>query len=210
MQTAASYVWSFTGAPLRVALDLPVVSAMRDAMDRHSGMEIGGLLLGSSSGGVTHITGFEPVDCEHRRGPAYDLSPEDRGRFSRVYASLLKKRGRDTTVVGYFRTHQRLGLYLDEHDFRTVQEFFPNADQVVLLIRPERNGDPVAGFFFWEDGEMHRRESFQPFPFDEHALASGGFPLEGAAVAEQSPAAPPRFAPVTNSCSCGTSRCARA
>ena len=182
MQTAASYVWSFTGAPLRVALDLPVVSALRTAIEAHAQAEVGGLLLGNSSGGVTHITSFELVPCEHRRGEAYDLSPLDRSRFSRLVSSHTKKNGRGATVVGYFRSHHRLGLYLDEHDFRTIQEFFPNADQVVLLIRPEQAGPPAAGFFFWDEGEMHRRESFQPFPFDEQDLANGDYPVEAAVI----------------------------
>jgi TonB family protein len=184
MQTAASYVWSFTGAPLRVAIDLPVVSAIREAIVSHGNEEIGGLLLGNSSGGATHITSFESVPCEHRRGEAYDLSPIDRSRFARAVASHVRKNGRGAKVVGFFRSHHRLGLYLDEHDFRTIQEFFANADQVVLLVRPEQDGPPSAGFFFWDEGEMHRRESFQPFPLDEEILGQGDYPLEPAVTRE--------------------------
>jgi len=72
--------------------------------------------------------------------------------------------------VGFFRTHVRPGLFLDEHDFRTVQEFFADPNQVVLLVRPEPAGSLVAGFFFWEAGDMERSKSYRPFPLDDAAV----------------------------------------
>jgi len=42
-----------------------------------SGAEAGGLLLGSDSSGQIDVQDFEPVLCEHRFGPSFDLSAED-------------------------------------------------------------------------------------------------------------------------------------
>lgn len=164
-----AYVWSVEGAPVRVELERGVARKMREALAESGKEEIGGFLLGTAQGGVTRISGYELVECEHRRGEAYDLTPLDRLKFSRRVAPWLNKRPHEPRAVGFFRTHARPGLFLDARDFRTVQEFFADPGQVVLLVRPEAQGSAVAGFFFWDAGMMERRKSLLPFALDDAA-----------------------------------------
>jgi len=36
--------------------------------------------------------------------------------------------------------------------------YFPDAGNVFLLIKPFASRTSVGGFFFWEDGEINRRQ----------------------------------------------------
>jgi hypothetical protein len=72
-------------------------------------------------------------------------------------------------VVGWFRTHTRPGLFLDQHDFGLFNDYFAHPASVALLIRPE---DREAAFFFWEDGDIRRAAPYQTFPFIPEALGT--------------------------------------
>lgn len=178
-----AYVWSVEGADVRVELEREAAVKLRAAVKAAGPDEIGGFLLGTAQDGVTRIIGFQLVEIEHRRGEAYDLTPLDRLRFSRRCAPWLNKRPKEIRAVGFFRTHVRPGLFLDEHDFRTVQEFFADPSQVVMLVRPEPQGSAVAGFFFWEGGDMERRKSFRPFPLDDAIYEATERPAAAVAAA---------------------------
>src|SRR3954468_5234088 len=69
------------------------------------GPEVGGLLLGRTppgEPGVLRIEAFEEIPCEHRFGPSYVLSGDDRTRF----AETLRRRRPEGApmVVGFFRS----------------------------------------------------------------------------------------------------------
>lgn len=159
------------------------------------GAEVGGILIGnvvSAPGGdaVVTVNDYERVTCEHRRGPSYVLSEPDRKRLARAL-----RRGGEQTVVGYFRSHTRPGLYLDENDMSVVGSFFSGASDVVLLVRPHATAPATAGFFVWEQGDIRRHTTYQEFPFDTAALAeanAAGAPAgeaqESAALCETEPA----------------------
>ena len=46
------------------------------------GVETGGLLFGSQRDGQLFIQRFEEVACEHRYGPSFALSNDDRARLA--------------------------------------------------------------------------------------------------------------------------------
>ena len=181
-----AYLWTVEGAALHVELDRETAIKLRETVAAAGAEELGGFLLGTVEAGVTRVTGFQLVEIEHRRGEAYDLTPLDRLRFARRLAPWQNKRPHEKRAVGFFRTHVRPGLFLDEHDFRTVQEFFADPSQVVLLVRPETDASPVAGFFFWEAGEMERRKSYRPFSLDD--VIEGHMAAPGSVAEEQVPA----------------------
>lgn len=174
-------VWSVSAKPVSVHLNLEVVrgiEALLAAAPREFGraVEAGGILLGRARQAapdywLVAVESFEAVEIEYVRGASWTLSNEDKKRLA---ASLRRhaKPGRDALApVGWFRTHSRPGLFLDQHDFELFQQFFPDPSQVALVIRPEEEAPPVAGFFLWENGEIHRRSSYSTFPFRASALA---------------------------------------
>lgn len=136
------------------------------------GAEVGGILLGRVAAGPDSdtlnqvvIEDYECVPCEHRRGPSYVLSEPDRKRLARA----LRRSG-GLSVVGYFRSHTRPGLYLDENDMAVVSSLFSAPSDIVLLIRPHATEPGVAGFFVWEQDDMRRHSPYLTFPFDTAAL----------------------------------------
>lgn len=148
------------------------------------GNEIGGILLGRGAAGYARtvvIEDFELLPSEHLRGASYTLSLKDRRVLGSRLAHLNPKH-----VVGFFRSHTRPGMYLDQDDFTVFSHYFPEASQVFLLVRPSTEGPAMGGFFFWEDGDVNRRSPYRQFPFDCGRLAAGGFP-----IADEPPAPPP-------------------
>jgi TonB family protein len=192
---AAGYVWEDPGDSIMIQVSLDLVERLGAAIERglgfgSRGMEIGGPLLGRTLPGFGRavlIEDFELTPCEHLRGASYTLSAKDRRLLSTRLARQPALR-----VVGYFRSHTRPGLYLDQDDLAVFGQYFPEAWQVFLLVRPSTEGPATGGFFFWEDGEINRRSTYREFPFDRTRLAAGDFPIAGGPVA----VATPRPAPV--------------
>lgn len=185
------YVWQAPGGQIAVYLSLDLVrrlgalasSAPRSGAARPP--EIGGLLLGRTVPGDTRVTvieGFEPFPSAHVRGPSYTLVGPER----RALGAMIRRRGRrpGLAVVGWFRTHTRPGLFLDQHDFSILTEFFSSPHDVCLLVG-ERGGAPAGGFFFWEESDIRRQSPYLTFPFDAGELLKGGHRIE-----KQAPGAP--------------------
>lgn len=172
------YVWEPAGHGMAILLNLKVVERLKQALEADH--ERGGILLGRaepSSGTnrrVTVIEDYEPAGCEHVRGPAYYLSGNDKADFKK---RLRFHSGRANYPVGFFRTHLRKGMYLDEADFSIAREFFSGPGDVMMIARPEQGDVPRAGFFFWQDGRMQRQSSYMPFPLDRAALESAGYAI---------------------------------
>ncbi len=187
MVTTALYHWKVSGSPVNILIDLSVIDRFRVAA-ASSDSEIGGLLLGHFDGNFTVINDFDLVECEHRRGAAYTLSQRDDQRLS---ARIETRRKRGATVVGFFRSHLRPGLFLDEGDNSALTSHFNNPSQVALLIRPAADRTATGGFFFWEDGEMNRKQTYLPFPMNARELEMGDYPLvEPVSAAGTAPATP--------------------
>jgi proteasome lid subunit RPN8/RPN11 len=157
-----------------VLLDLSVVDRLATAVSAKDA-EIGGLLIGRFEDNYNIINDFETIESEHKRGMAYTLSARD---ASRMGARIEKRfRSADGEVVGFFRSHRRPGLYLDEADRHIVSSYFADPKQVVLLIKAESNLVPTGGFFFWEEGEMNRKQTYLTFPMNARELELGDFRL---------------------------------
>jgi TonB family protein len=194
---SAGYVWEDPGDSIMIQVSLDLVERLGAAIQQGLGAgprgnEIGGILLGRALPGFRRavlIEDFELAPCEHLRGASYTLSPKDR----RLLGTRLARRA-PRQVVGYFRSHTRPGMYLDQDDFAVFSQSFPEAWQVFLLVRPSAEGPAMGGFFFWEHGEVDRRATYRQFPFDATRLVTGNYPITG----EKSAAAPaaPRAVPV--------------
>lgn len=153
-------------------LDAAVRKGFRSMPQR--GAEIGGVLFGhvaaSEEEPVVYVEDYEAVECAYRRGPSYVLSEADRRRLERT----LRKGTAARQVVGFYRSHTRLGLYLDQDDFSLIQNYFPGVHQVFLLMRPHASKPTAAGFFFWEEGTLRRQSTYLQFPFNRAAILNQG------------------------------------
>ena len=204
------YVWQAPGGEISIHLRLDVVRRLNSFLKQQPrggsrDPEIGGLLLGSVQPGepiLITVDDLELIPSAHARGPSYTLTSGERAGLEK----RIRQRGGGPgapAIVGWFRTHSRPGLYLDQGDLTLMNELFAAPGDVALVVAPQP--EPKAGFFFWENGDIHRQAPYLAFPFDEEALISGGHrvvrrfdpqqasPVAG--VAADRPAVPPARLP---------------
>jgi hypothetical protein len=174
-------------------LEADVMKGFRSVPKR--GAEVGGVLFGrvvaSEDGTAVYVEDYEPVECEYRRGPSFVLSDADRRRLERT----LRKGAAHRQIVGFYRSHTRLGLYLDQDDYALVQRYFPGPNQVFLLVRPNASKTSVGGFFVWEDGNIRRQSTYLEFPFSRAEILKGRQGVKCEAAREAGAAAPAQPAP---------------
>lgn len=140
-------------------IEAVVVAAFHESPQ--GGIEIGGVLLGNLSDGRVAITGVRPLECEHAFGPGFRLSADDHDRLARLIAEL---HGAGETIVGWFHSHTRTGVFLSEDDLKIHNFYFTDPRQVALVLRPVPPEPTVCGFFFREaDGTIHSSESYREF-----------------------------------------------
>ncbi len=173
------YRWQVRSFTVLLALDL--VERMNRAL-RHPKInrceEQGGLLFGRVvADNTVDVTDFELVRSGHRRGIAYDLSPYERNRVGQRVETLSRHKG--PRPIGYFRTHLRPGLFLDQSDVALMAETFDGSG-ITLAIGMNQQGPADAGIFFRENDDIDGRQPGLKFPFDAEALRVQG-PLEQAA-----------------------------
>jgi len=160
-----------------------------------SGDEIGGILLGWTEprNGRTLIVveEFEPVFCEHRKGPSYSLDGEDTALFEAAITWGRSRPGR--CPVGCCRSHLRHGLFLSPDDLALISRFFPDPDNVFLLIKPLPNSACTAGFFFWKEGRIQADFTGSEVPLIPVAAPPSGAAKQPTALAAST--APPAGIP---------------
>jgi hypothetical protein len=157
------YDWPAPGLPFSIQISLEAIDRIeadissRGALGR--GLEVGGVLYGrlGPAAAALYIDGYLPVPCGHRRGPSWRLSGTDHARLDRAL--------RKGPVAGFYRSHLRPGLYLDQHDYALIETSFTNPHDVFLLVRPRAGEVPAGGFFFWEEDSIRRHSTYLEFPF---------------------------------------------
>jgi hypothetical protein len=163
-----SFVWSVPGKQVEIDVSQAVLAQLPPKFARDSSAEVrefGGVLLGHiEQTGETyyaHIEALQPFEIEHRFDRAFALSPKDRTRLKR----LLRKRWRkDLIPIGWYRSHERLGLYMDARDFDLFQSEFPHPGAVVLLVRQDAQAGTIGGFFIREGEDVQRHTTYKQFP----------------------------------------------
>ncbi len=126
------------------------------------GIEVGGILYGTRSGGELRIEAQRPLECEHARGPSFTLSEKDVADLERMLAAPAGTPGLEP--VGWYHSHTRADISLSEEDLKIHDHFFPHPWQVALVLRPEKFGPVTAGFFVREaDGSIRTDKSYQEF-----------------------------------------------
>ncbi len=157
-------IWSVDGKPVSIHFRKSAAAQIRSyaniVSEKGSAVENGGVLWGRvrETGEDYYIVTIEQgdlVDCEHERGEGWALSESDRRRLKK----RLRQKNGDLQPVGYWRSHRRLGLYLDKRDADLMATYFAEPWAVALCVRPPS----TAGFFFWEEGDIRRTSSYREF-----------------------------------------------
>jgi hypothetical protein len=179
------FVWQVRSFTVR--LSLSIVDRLLAALTRlPANEEHGGILLGQIvSPNTVEVTSCEFFPSAHRKGTLYDLGARERERVAMRARELARVKAE--RPVGYFRTHQRPGLFLDQDDFALMEEAFREPGSITLLLRPRNDGPPDGGFFFWENGDLDRKQTHLLFPFDSEMLRRQGRVESPAAVSAATP-----------------------
>src|SRR5260370_25431505 len=156
------YEWIEPDRGIRVYINFETADRLQvevlRGLDATDGGEVGGILLGSSTSDGGRITGvisdFEVVPCAYSKGPHYGVTGPDTRNFEAVLARLKADPSSGLSIVGYFRSHKRDGLYLSADDLKFIHSVFPGVDNVFLLIKPLPPRACTGGFFFFWDGKI--------------------------------------------------------
>jgi hypothetical protein len=173
---AEYYQWEETDRGIRIFMHSGMADRLQAEILRAAdgGTEVGGILLGciEEDGGkaITCIDDFAAVPCSYLGGPLYTLSGEDTVHLETVLlrTALAGCESPDApSVLGYYRSHLRDGLWLSPADLPVIDSYFQAPDSVFLVVKALANAKAcTAGFFFWEDGQI--QTEFSPL---EVALA---------------------------------------
>jgi len=190
-EQAAEFVfgsWSTPEIQLNIEYPLEVLDEIRAAVCdglqqlAHGGLEVGGVLFGARRENTLRILTWRPISCEHAQGPSLRLSVRDRIELARLLE--VAKAEPDLTglqPVGWFLSHARSDIFLNQSDLEIFQGFFPEPWQVTLVLRPNKAGPARAGFFLREaDGSLRSESSYKDFAIEPLARpgAAGGRPRE--------------------------------
>ena len=191
------YRWVEPNSKITVCLKLEAMDRLQVAVLRGKGVsggagkEVGGILLGRTEmekgRTLIYVDEFEPVACGRRDEPFYVLGREDLARFG---VALERAQVREAgSAVGYYRSHNRNGMFLAPEDVRLIHAHFSAPDNLFLLVKTLRNQACTAGFFFWKDGHLQSE-----FTDSEAPLIPVSLSTSGASLAEPAPEELPAIA----------------
>src|SRR5262249_32225298 len=143
---------------------------------KRRGAEVGGILLGRSnldSPGQVIVEDFEAVPTEYLTGPSYNLSENDLVSFESALEIRRSSGAGGLSVVGFYRSHTRDSLFMDDADMALAQRYFPEAGNVFLIGKPFASRTSIGGFFFLEDGEINGESCYLQSPFQRGDWGGG-------------------------------------
>ena len=175
MSETAFGTWTVPASPVDIEYSMVVIDEIRQAVTEgfqrlsRGGIEVGGILYGTVEGRRLRIMAVRDVVCEHARGPTFHLSENDQGLLA---AQLERERGDPRldgmVAVGWYLSHTRSEITLQQSDLDTYNAFFPEPWQVTMVIRPGRAQAMRAGFFVREsDGTVKTDQSYHDFAFPD-------------------------------------------
>jgi hypothetical protein len=176
-QDSTRYIrWPSGNANYLIELNSDVIHELNSeiAAAEKSGIEIGGLLLGSlepSPIPTIRIESVEVIAPGPEDGPLYLLSPQQQEEFA---AASQRATARQTVPVGFFRSHLRSGpLTLSLADKGFLWKQFRSATYLALLV--EAHEPRKAHHSVWKSGQVAFQSSLPAFPFDEERPEPPGF-----------------------------------
>ncbi len=123
------------------------------------GLEIGGVLFGTADAGEVWIRAYRPLAIEYLTGPSFILSDKDEVSLqSLLEQSVFDPEFAGLHAVGWYHSHTRSNVFLSEKDIAVHEKFFPNPDQIALVIKPFRFEPAQVGIFVRDAGLLLRGE----------------------------------------------------
>jgi hypothetical protein len=158
-----------------VEYSLVVIEEIRQAVTEgfqrfaRGGIEVGGVLYGTYDGKTARFLAVREIACEHAHGPSFVLSGKDRAALTdQLGRDRLDERLEGFQALGWYVSHTRSDIVLQQGDQETYEAFFPELWQVALVVRPGRGGAMRAGFFVREaDGTVKTDCSYLDFNFPD-------------------------------------------
>jgi hypothetical protein len=176
-QDATRYIrWPSGNANYLIELNSDVIHELTSevAAAEKSGIEIGGVLLGSlelSPIPTLRVESLEIIAPGPEQGPLYLLSPQQQEEFAAV---SQRATAGQTVPVGFFRSHLRSGpLALSLADKGFLWKQFRSATYLALLV--EAREPHKAHLSVWKSGQVAFQSSVPAFPFDEERPESFGY-----------------------------------
>jgi proteasome lid subunit RPN8/RPN11 len=179
-QFADYYVWEHPSRALTICLNAEAMDSLQHAIfasiDHFGrGYEIDGILLGTREEQQGHktviVTRHNPL-ASPKPGTS-PSAPQDATHFADAL-QRFKSSAEDRTVsiVGFYRSHNRNGLYLCDDDLELIKTHFQDHDAILMLIKTLPMRACTAGFFFWgADGRIQTE-----FPTGEIPLSPAELP----------------------------------
>jgi hypothetical protein len=170
--------WTVPESPLKIEYATDTMEEIRaHAMEgvrqlARGGLEVGGVLFGTRGENLIRITSWRSIDCQHAKGPSFQLSEDDRsGLGDMLQAAKTDPALHGLHAVGWFVSHTRGEVALRESDASIFDHFFPWRWQITLVLQPSKDGSVRAGFFFREpDGTVKADASLREFSLEPSAL----------------------------------------
>jgi hypothetical protein len=180
-------LWTVAESPVTIEYSLVVIEEIRHEVAEgyqrlsRGGIEVGGVLYGTRDGRTVRIMAMRPIACEHARGPGFLFSDNDRAALN---AQLVQDQEdphlQGLMAVGWFLSHTRSEISLNESDCEIFGIFFPAPWQITMVVRPGRGGAMRAGFFVREtDGNIKADQSYQEFNFPDRLAGLFERPMGG-------------------------------
>jgi hypothetical protein len=167
--------WTVPESPVDIEYSMVVIDEIRRAVSEgfqrlaRGGIEVGGVLYGTVVGRQVRIMAVREIACEHARGPTFHLSSNDH----KLLTAQMEREREDPRLsgmvaVGWYLSHTRSEIVLQQSDLDTYNAFFPEPWQVTMVIRPGRAHSMRAGFFVREaDGTVKTDHSYYDFAFPD-------------------------------------------
>jgi proteasome lid subunit RPN8/RPN11 len=173
MTTAGSYIhWHSERSPYAVELKTGLIAQIIEEVSAADdlGVETGGVLVGTfprASELTIRIEQVIPIERRAEDGAEFVLTSAQRERFR---AAVRDANTRETSAVGFFRSHRGAPLALSDEDRRLSAEEFKNSIHLVLLVGTEL---PRSASIYFSTGMQSPPEIAVPeFEFSLDALTS--------------------------------------
>jgi len=147
--------WQTEDHPLRVSYSEELMDTILQAAIGglkkipRRGLEVGGVLWGRRDGDELEIVEWQPIQCEHSRGPGFILSDSDEEALGlQLQDPPTGSDGEHLELIGWYRTRTLGEVVLVRGDADLHDRLFPQSWQIALVIRPYENQPSRGGIFF--------------------------------------------------------------
>ena len=156
---------------VELRLDLVTQIAAQIKLSERLGAELGGFLVGSFPIAPVPTIRIDDIEMVSNGSEDDTVFLPEPNEFRRFPDMKYSSRARDLAVIGFFRTHARIGpMRPSLADRSLVAQEFRNSPYVVLLIHAQ--APHTAAFFVAANGQLPQEPSVREFQFDENEFKS--------------------------------------